>query len=169
VLGGLIITGKSLASPVRGGRKVGAELIGGGMLALDPLESPLEEDEEFGLEDGRVGVAMPARAASDAVQAIGILTDANAAPAWALIFTLPVMVRSAVNVMVAVPATVVALSVLIVPPDAMNKTVVPSAAGLPVESLTDARTNTVPPQRSTAPGLAVKVIVAAPGAVPGVP
>ena len=71
---------RSLLSPVRGGVKLGAELIGGGM-RLDPVDSVLLADEEsVELEDGR-GVAAAARIASVAVQAIGILTDANAAPA----------------------------------------------------------------------------------------
>jgi hypothetical protein len=149
-------------------------LRGGGMLELDPVglvPLPEEESVEVVAEDGRMGVPAAARIASVAVQAIGILTDANAAPAWPLILTLPVIVLSAVNVIVAVPATVVALSVLIVPPDAMKSTVVPSAAGLPAASLIAATTNTVPPQRSTAPGLAVNVIeVAAAGwAAIGVP
>ena len=145
---------------------MGTELRGGGM-RLDPVDSvPLaaEGSVEAVLEDGRTGVPATARIASVAVQAIGILTDANATPAWPLTLTLPVMFLSAVNVIVVVPATVVALSVLMVPPDAMNSTVVPSAAGLPEASLIDATTNTVPPQRSTAPGLAVRVIdVAAAG------
>src|SRR5215217_6413586 len=143
-------------------------------MRLDPVDSlPLavEGSIDAVLDDGRTGVPATARIASVAVQAIGILTDANATPACPLILTLPVMFRSAVNVIVVVPATVVALSVLMVPPDAMNCTVVPSAAGLPEESLIDATTKTVPPQRSTAPGLAVRVIdVAAAGwAAIGVP
>jgi hypothetical protein len=171
VLGGLITPDRSLESPVRGGVNKGAELMGGG-IRLNPVESvPFADEESVELEDGRAGVAAPARIASVTVQAIGILTDANAAPACPLILTLPVMVLSAVNVIVAVPATVVALSVLIVPPDAMNSTVVPSETGLPEASLIEATTNTVPPQRSTAPGFAVSVndVAAAGWAATGVP
>jgi len=144
------------------------------MSGLDPVDSlPLadEESDEVVLEEGRMGVPAAARMASVAVQAIGILTDAKATPACPLTLTLPVMFLSAVKVIVVVPATVVALSVLMVPPDAMNSTVVPSATGLPEASLMEATTNTVPPQRSTAPGLAVSAIdVAAEGwAAIGVP
>jgi hypothetical protein len=77
VLGGLIVTGKSL-EPARGA----VELIGGGRaldeLPPDPesleLDEPLEE-----LELGRVVV--PPSADSDAVQAIGIVTAPAALPA----------------------------------------------------------------------------------------
>jgi hypothetical protein len=164
VLGGLIMPDSSPGLPLRG-----TELRGGGILESLPLVG--KGSIEVVLEDGRTGVPAPARIASEAVHAIGILTEAKAAPACPLILTLPVMVLSAVNVIVAVPATVVALSVLIVPPDAMNRTVVPSAAGLPEASLIEATTNTVPPQRSTAPGLAVRVneVAAAGWAAIGVP
>jgi hypothetical protein len=165
---------RGTASPVRGGIKFGAELIGGGMLAPEPLASEVEPLDELPLDElppdeGRVGVAAEARDASDAVQAIGMFTDANAAPAEALTLTLPVIVRSAVKVIVAVPPIVVALSVLIVPPEAMKSTVVPSGAGLPAASFAVAKTKTVPPQRSTAPGFAANVSAVAAAAVVGVP
>jgi len=163
------------ASPVFGGLKVGEveELIGGGSAVLPPLVSlELDEPDELELlleellplEVGRAVV--PAWTDSEAVQAIGRVTEPDALPAWALILTLPVIVRSAVNVIVAAPSDeVVSLSELIVPPVAMNRTDAP-LTGRPAASFTFATTKTVPPQRSTTPGLAISVIVEAPGVPP---